>query len=301
MITLVVMAAGMGSRFGGLKQIESIGEYGESIADYSIFDARRAGFTKVVFVIKREIEEVFREKVFDRISKNIESEMVFQEIDDIPAGFDSSGRMKPWGTGHAIICCKKNIEGNFAVVNADDFYGYGAFLGLSGFLTDPENTPDTARYCMAGYRLDRTLTENGTVARGICVADENGYLTSVEELTKIKPLGDKIVNVNDDSSLTELDPGAISSMNAWGFTRRVFGELEEGFGEFLRDKKNDPKAEYYLSYAVGDMLFNKKAAVKVLPCEEKWYGFTYREDLGTVKNAIREMINDGKYPKNLWE
>jgi len=298
--TLVVMAAGMGSRFGGLKQVEPIGFHGESIADFSIYDARKVGFSKVVFVIKREIEEIFKEKVFNRIAKNIDAECVFQEIENIPAGFDYTNRTKPWGTGQAIICCRNAIKGNFAVVNADDFYGFGAFEQLQKFLTDPVNAPDTARYCMAGYKLGKTLTENGTVARGICIADDENYLTKIDEMTKIHPIGNKIVNDNEDSTYTELHPDAIASMNAWGFTRRVFAELEEGFAEFLTGIGGDPKAEYFLSYAVGEMLAKKSAAVKVLPCDERWYGFTYKEDLETVKDALRGMIDEGKYPENLW-
>jgi len=298
--TLVVMAAGMGSRFGGLKQIEPVGFRGESIADYSIYDAKKAGFTKVVFVIKREIEDVFREKVYGRIAKQIDAEIAFQELSDIPAGFGYDGRTKPWGTGQAILCCKNAIIGNFSVVNADDFYGYGAFKQMRTFLSAPENAPDTARYCMAGYRLDMTLTENGTVARGICVADGDGCLTKIEELTKIRPMDGVIVNAEGDPPYRKLAPDAIASMNAWGFTRRVFDDLENGFVDFLRANKDDSKAEYYLSYAVGEMLKQKICAVKVLPCGERWYGFTYREDLATVKAALREMINEGKYPEDLW-
>jgi len=298
--TLVVMAAGMGSRFGGLKQIEPIGLNGESIADYSIYDAKTAGFTKVVFVIKREIDDIFREKVFERIAAHMDAECVYQEISAVPDGYGFTGRAKPWGTGHAILCCKKAVNGNFAVVNADDFYGKNAFVQLHSYLTDPKNPPEAPHYCMVGYKLDRTLTENGTVARGICDVDENGILQKIVECTKIRSDGDKIVNLNDDGSFLTLDPKSTASMNAWGFTGRVFEELNEGFLEFLNASQNNPKAEFYLSYAVGNMLEQKKCIVAALPCDEKWYGFTYKEDLETVKAAIRGMIKEGKYPTDLW-
>ena len=299
-ITLVVMAAGMGSRFGGLKQLEPVGLSGESIADFSVYDARKAGFNKVVFVIKKEIEEVFRESVFDRIANCMDAEYVFQEIEDIPKGFDPSNRVKPWGTGHAVICCRNTVKGNFTVLNADDFYGYKSFAHFYKFLADPNNHPDTFHYCMVGYELDKTLTENGTVARGLCAVDENGYLTGIDELIKIEPAGGKIINTYDDSTIRELQPKDIVSMNAWGFTQKIFDQLDEGFLDFLKNNLTNPKAEYYLPVAVGGILLKKTAKVKVLPCDEKWYGFTYKGDLDIVKAAIREMIKEGKYPENLW-
>ena len=299
-LSLVVMAAGMGSRFGGLKQIEPVGMHGESIADFSVYDAKRAGFSKVVFVIKREIEEVFREKVFGKIAKHMDAACVFQEIDDIPAEFGPISREKPWGTGQAILCCRDEVKGSFAVINADDFYGSRSYRQLHDFLADPKNGPETAHYCMVGYELGKTLTEHGTVSRGLCTVDEQGYLTKVEELRKIKRDENGIHNANDDSTTTALKPGDTVSMNAWGFTPRVFDQLEEGFVHFLRGQRHDPKAEYYMQLTISGMLAEKRATVEVLPSDEQWYGVTYKEDLEAVRLAVRGMIGEGRYPERLW-
>ena len=286
-ITLVVMAAGMGSRFGGLKQIEPIGKNGEVLLDYSVYDAVTAGFNKVVFVIKHSIEADFRAVAGKRIEKMVKTEYVYQETDALPDGFVCpAGRVKPWGTAHAVLCCKDKVKEPFAVINADDYYGKSAFAKMAGFLKS--NTED---YCMVGFRLANTLTENGYVSRGICEI-ENGELKSVTERTKIS---DCKYTEDDGASWTALPPDTVVSMNLWGFMPDLFGYAEEGFTEFLKEKINVPKSEYFLPTVVSGLISSGKKRVKVLIAEDKWYGVTYKEDKQKVADAINRMSADGLY------
>ena len=286
-ITLVVMAAGMGSRFGGLKQIEPIGPKGEAILDFSVFDAVKAGFTKVVFVIKHAIEKDFKEIVGSRIERKVKVEYVFQEIDKLPEGYTCpEGREKPWGTAHAILCCKDVVKEPFAVVNADDYYGRSAFVKMAEFLKS-----DSDDYAMVGFRLVNTLTENGYVSRGVCEI-ENGELKSVTERTKIM---DCKFTEDDGATWTQLPEDTVVSMNLWGFRPDVFGHIETGFKKFLDEKIDVPKSEYYLPTVVSERIERKEKSVKVLIAEDKWYGVTYKEDKQVVVDAIGKMVADGCY------
>ena len=286
-ITLVVMAAGMGSRFGGLKQLEPITEDGQVLLDFSVYDAKMAGFTKVVFVIKHEIEEDFKRLVGNRISKIIKTEYVFQELDKLPSGFElPADRTKPWGTSHAILCCKDVINEPFAVVNADDFYGRSAFEKMAKALQEENDD-----YYMVGFRLANTLTENGTVSRGVCEM-ENGKLVKVVERTKI---ADCKYTEDDGETWVPLAADTVVSMNLWGFKTDIFKYLEEGFVKFLKEKINVPKSEYLLPYTVTDIMKEQGKEVKVLVAEDKWYGVTYKEDKPKVVEAISGMIDRGIY------
>jgi NDP-sugar pyrophosphorylase family protein len=286
-ITLVVMAAGMGSRFGGLKQIEPIGPKGEAILDFSVYDAIKAGFTKVVFVIKHAIEKDFKEFVGNRIEKKVKVEYVFQEIDKLPEGYTCpEGREKPWGTAHAILCCKDVVNEPFAVVNADDFYGRSAFVKMAEFLKS-----DSDDYAMVGFRLVNTLTENGYVSRGVCDI-EKGELKSVTERTKIM---DCKYTEDDGATWTALPEDTVVSMNLWGFRPDVFGYIETGFKKFLDEKIDVPKSEYYLPAVVSERIENGEKSVKVLIAEDKWYGVTYKEDKQVVVDAIGKMVTGGLY------
>lgn len=287
-ITLVVMAAGMGSRFGGLKQIEPIGPKGEVLLDFSVYDAVKAGFTKVVFVIKHAIEKDFKEMVGKRIAGRVKVEYAFQEIDKLPDGYVCpADREKPWGTAHAILCCKDIVNEPFAVVNADDYYGRSAFQKMADFLN--EDTPD---YSMVGFRLVNTLTENGYVSRGVCET-EDGILKTVTERTKIS--ADCKFTEDDGKTWTKLPEDTVVSMNLWGFRPDIFGYIEEGFKAFLDEKLNVPKSEYYLPAVVSERIERKEKKVRVLIAEDKWYGVTYKEDKQVVVDAITKMINDGLY------
>ena len=286
-ITLVVMAAGMGSRFGGLKQIEPIGPKGEAILDFSVYDAVKAGFTKVVFVIKHAIEKDFKEFVGNRIEKKVKVEYVFQEIDKLPEGYNCpEGREKPWGTAHAILCCKDVVKEPFAVVNADDFYGRSAFVKMAEFLKS-----DSDVYAMVGFRLVNTLTENGYVSRGVCDI-EKGELKSVTERTKIM---DCKYTEDDGATWTALPEDTVVSMNLWGFRPDVFRFIETGFKKFLDEKIDVPKSEYYLPAVVSERIENGEKSVKVLIAEDKWYGVTYKEDKQVVVDAIGKMVTGGLY------
>lgn len=299
---LVVMAAGMGSRYGGLKQIDPIGPKGELIIEYSVYDAIKAGFGKIIFVIKEEMLQVFKEVIGNKMERVIDVEYIFQDIKNIPKGFQvPEGRIKPWGTGHAILCCKDVVNSPFAVINADDYYGQETYKVMSDFLNS--NTKKNL-YAMAGFVLEKTLTEAGTVARGICQVDKNNNLISIEERTKIKQIGDKTKYTIDSTEWFEIRKGSIVSMNLWGFNPSVFNELENGFKEFLKDLNDNNKklktSEYYLPTLVNNLLLTNKGKVKVLKTDEQWYGVTYKEDKEKVKLAIKELM-DKKYPENLWE
>ncbi len=286
--TLVVMAAGMGSRFGGLKQMEPISTDGRVLLDFSVYDAKKAGFTKIVFVIKEAIADDFKRIVGERIEKIIDVEYVYQELYKLPEGFVCpSTREKPWGTAHAILCCKDVVNEPFAVVNADDYYGRNAFTKIYEELTSGNED-----YCMVGFRLKNTLTENGTVARGVCEYTD-GYLDVVTERTKINNACE--YTEDDGATWTKLPEDTLVSMNLWGFQSDVFGFIEKGFNEFLKENINAPKAEYYLPLVITELIESGTKKVKVLSAEDKWYGVTYKEDKPLVVEAIGKMIAEGYY------
>lgn len=299
---LIVMAAGMGSRYGGLKQMDPVGTKGELIIDFSIYDAIQAGFEKVIFVIKREIEKDFREIIEKRPWKNIEIAYAFQELTDLPAGYAiPEGRVKPWGTCHAVLSCKGMIDGPFAVINADDFYGGDAFKSMYNFLKNARDD-EKFRYCMIGYSLENTLTENGHVARGVCEVTEDGHLKTIVERTKIMWKEDKIQFTEDEEHWTEVAPGTPVSMNFWGFTQSFMSEMENMFPEIL-DRilaENPMKGEFFLPLAVDKVLKEDRATVSVLPSEDKWYGVTYHEDKPGVVAALKALKEKGIYPDILW-
>ena len=297
-MTLVILAAGMGSRYGGLKQIDPIGDHGEFIIDFSIYDAILNGFDKVVFVIKEENLDEFRNTVGKRFENKLKVEYVFQRIDDLPSGFEvPKGRVKPWGTAHALLAARNTVKEPFAVINADDFYGRSAYRMLSGHFAD--GVDEVGKYCMVGYILKNTLTENGTVSRGICKTDENGMLSEVVERTAIRPCGDHAV-FSENGEEFELSLDAIASMNCWGFTPDIFEHVLNGFGEFLSSNTGDPlKREYYLPYAVTEMMDKGLCNVKVYSSEDSWFGVTYHDDRESVKKGIHELKEKGVYPNDL--
>lgn len=301
--TLVIMAAGMGSRYGGLKQIDPIDKEGNIIMDYSIFDAVRAGFDKVVFIIKRENEDAFRQAIGDRISDRIKVAYAFQELSDIPEGFElPQDRVKPLGTAHAIYSARKEINGPFAVINADDYYGKDAFEKIYHFLANT-NDDDKYRYTMVGYRLENTVTDNGYVSRGICEVDQDGFLIDIVERTRIEKSSDGIVYSEDDGQTwSKLPNDKLVSMNMWGFSKSILDEIEKGFPAFLQEglKTNPLKCEYFLPSVVADLLSEDKATVKVLNSEDKWFGVTYKEDKPVIVDAIQKMKDSGLYPQGLW-
>lgn len=300
---LVIMAAGMGSRYGGLKQIDPIDNDGDIIMDFSIYDAKRAGFEKVVFIIKKENEADFKEAVGNRMAENMEVSYVYQELTNIPDGFQvPEGRVKPWGTAHAVLSCIDVVDGPFAVINADDYYGRHAFEVIYDYL---ENHPDDDkyRYTMVGYNLMNTLTENGHVARGVCDMNADGELVAIHERTRIEKKGEGAAYTEDDGATWhELSTETVVSMNMWGFTRSIIDEIKAGFPAFLEEgiKMNPMKCEYFLPAVVSGLLGEDKAAAAVLKSEDKWYGVTYKEDKPVVMNAIRGMKEAGIYPEKLW-
>ena len=301
---LVVMAAGMGSRYGGLKQIDPVGAHGEAILDYSLFDAHEAGFETAVIIIKEAIRQDFMDTVGKRLEKSpMEIRYAYQELDNVPVGCTVPDcRKKPWGTGHAVLCARDAIgDAPFAVINSDDYYGKSAFRSIFTALSEAKDT-DKYNYCMVGYELGKTVTDNGSVARGVCSTDENGFLTDIHERTRIEIQGDAIRFTEDGENWTELPPETIVSMNTWGFTSSFLGELEEKFGVFMREEmpKNPEKAEFFLPFVVADLLEEGKARAKVLRSADKWYGITYAADKPTVVAALRAMAEAGLYPDSLW-
>lgn len=292
---LVVMAAGMGSRYGGLKQIDPVGPNGQIIMHYSIYDAWKAGFRRVVFIIKEELLDAFRERIGNAAEKLMQVDYVFQSPDKLPEGCTMpEGRTKPLGTGHAIYCVRGVVSEPFAVINADDFYGAQAFQCLYDYLKDAQDD-DKYRYCMVGYRVENTLTENGTVSRGICEADENGYLADIVERTAISRDANGVIS---DPEAGEIAEGTLVSMNMWGFTPSFLDELETGLRTFMTDElpKNPAKGEYYLPFAVDHLIQNGQATAKVLQTSAQWYGVTYKEDKPVVVDALRRMAEAGLYP-----
>jgi hypothetical protein len=297
--TLLVLAAGMGSRFGGLKQIEPIGPHGETILDYSIYDALGAGFAKAVFVLRREIEETFRNTIAARFEDRIAVEYVFQDLNNLPAGFaPPPGRTKPWGTTHAVLTANA-IHEPFAVINADDFYGPESYRLLTNPLQSgaSDYAPD---YAMVGFRLRNTLSAFGSVARGLCQITPEGYLQSVEELTHIEPDGDHAINTSPGGLITPLTGDETVSMNMWGFTPRIFPQLQTEFRSFLELNAASLKSECYLPTAVNALIQSRQAQVQVLRTSDAWFGVTYREDHPRVVESIRQLIRDGLYPEALW-
>lgn len=301
---LVIMAAGLGSRYGGLKQMDPISDKDEIILDFSLYDAVMAGFKKVIFVIKKEIEADFKKRIEGKADKYIETVYAYQEINDIPEGFIlPDGREKPWGTCHAVLACRDLIDGPFAVINADDYYGAGAFHTIYDYLAKAEDG-ETYNYCMVGYNIENTLTENGSVARGVCRETDDGYLAEIHERTKIMRKDGKIVYTEDDGkTFTEIPKGTPVSMNVWGFTESFVKEAWAEFPEFMEKAltENPLKAEYFLPSVVQNLLGRGKARVRMLRSYDKWYGVTYKEDKEDVVNALQSFKDKGFYPDKLWK
>ena len=296
--TLFILAAGMGSRYGGLKQMDGLGPNGEAILDYSVFDALRAGFGKIVFVIRKDFEDDFRRVVLSKYAGKVQCELCFQSVDKVPEGCSyNPERTKPWGTNHAVLMGKELIHEPFAVINADDFYGKESFQVLADYLRSIEGTQ--GQYCMVGYRVCNTLSENGSVARGVCATDANGLLTDVVERTKIEKKNGTIVFTEDDID-TPLDPHTPVSMNMWGFTPEYFDYSEEGFRAFLNAHGQEIKAEFYIPTLVNDLISAGKATCKVLDTPSKWFGVTYAADRDQVVAKIQQLIDEGVYPQKLF-
>lgn len=297
--TLFILAAGMGSRYGGLKQIDGLGPNGETIMDYSIFDALRAGFGKVVFVIRKSFDKDFREKIISKYENHIPVEAVYQELDMLPEGFSlSPDREKPWGTNHAVLMGKDVINEPFAVINADDFYGRESFDILAKALIDM--TGGENHYCMVGYRLNNTLSESGSVARGVCAKSETDFLVSVTERTKIKRI-DGVIKYEENEEWYPLEDNTPVSMNMWGFTPDYFAHSEKFFKTFLKENENNPKAEYYIPSAVDQLISSGTSDVKVLDTPSKWFGVTYAEDRPSVVEKLQNLVDAGEYPTPLWK
>jgi NDP-sugar pyrophosphorylase family protein len=295
--TLLVMAAGMGSRYGGLKQIDPVGPNGETIIDYSIHDAKKAGFDKVVFIIRHAIEEEFKNFIGSRFEGVIDVEYAFQEIDKLPNGYSvPEGREKPWGTGHAILMAKDLIDAPFLVINGDDFYGQNAFTQAAKYLNKAKDG-SKADYCMVGYDLINTLSEHGTVSRGICEVDGKGNLVNVVETLKITEENDQII---DHDTQKNLNKDAIASMNMFGFTPSLFGYLEEKFKTFLNERISEEKSEYFIPQVVKELIDEEMAEVNVLRTSSKWFGITYKEDKPLVSKAVSNLVNEGVYPQKLY-
>ena len=301
---LVIMAAGMGSRYGGLKQIDPVDEQGHIIIDFSIFDAVKAGFEKVVFIIKKEDEADFKECIGDRMSKQMDVSYIYQDLHNIPEGFEvPEGRVKPWGTGHAILSCLGKVDGPFAVINADDYYGQHAFETIYNYLSTHEDD-EQYRYTMVGYVLENTLTDHGHVARGVCETDEQGFLVGIHERTRIEKRSEGAAYTEDNGiTWTKIAAGSTVSMNMWGFSKSILEELQNRFAAFLKQnlESNPLKCEYFLPTVVGELLEEKKATVEVLKSSDRWYGVTYKEDKQVVVDAVENFKKQGLYPEKLWE
>lgn len=298
--TLLVLAAGMGSRYGGLKQLDHIGPSGETIMDYSIYDAINAGFGKVVFVIRKSFEKEFIETFVAKFNDKIQVELAYQELDNLPENFTvSEEREKPWGTGHAIWVAKDVINEPFAVVNADDYYGREAFAIMSRYLGNL-SVNENGKYAMCGYKLGNTLSENGSVSRGICSMSDDCLLTDVTEHTNISKNDKGVILSETESGIHELDPLNVVSMNFWGFTPEIFNHLEDKLKTFLTTRGNELKSEIYIPFVVDELMKEEKAEVKVFQCNDKWFGVTYKEDKDLAISNINTLIEEGRYSKNLW-
>ena len=301
--TLVIMAAGIGSRFGGgIKQLEPMGPNGEIIMDYSIYDAKEAGFNKVVCIIRKDIEEDFKEIIGNRIEKVIDVEYVFQSVEDLPAGFSApADRKKPWGTGQAVLCCKGVVNEPFAVINADDYYGKEGFKKVHDYLVSDHTSDVPYDMCMAGFILKNTLSENGTVTRGVCVVNEDKYLTKVVETGGLQLNAEGTMDWEDNGFDMVITPEQHVSMNMWGFPPEFLNELESGFVDFLSNLSGDElKKEYFLPGVVDRLIQSGEGTVRVLETKDKWFGVTYKEDKEGVVASIKKLIADGVYPANLW-
>lgn len=298
---LVVMAAGMGSRYGGLKQIDPLGPNGQIILDYSIYDAYKAGFSRVIFVIKPELEQAFEDAIGSKTRKYMQVDYAFQTLENLPDGLIApKGRVKPLGTGHAVYCAGSLLDVPFAVINADDFYGCDAFKSIYDFLSTTRDD-EKYSYCMVGYKVENTLTENGTVSRGICTSDNDGFLSSIIERTAIKKDENGIIRYSQDDESGIIKEGTPVSMNMWGFTPSFTKELKNMLFDFFENAlpQNPEKAEFYLPHAVDTLIHNGKATAKLLTTDSRWFGVTYREDKPSVQKALRDMTNAGEYPENL--
>lgn len=298
--TLLILAAGMGSRYGGLKQLDAMGPSGEVVLDYSVFDAIRAGFGKVVFVIRRDFEEQFKAQIGTKFGSRIEVDYAFQDINDLPAGFTvPEGRTKPWGTAHAVLAAASVVHEPFLMINADDFYGRDAFAKIAADLTTPRPTDGKSHYSMVGFYLKNTLSDHGSVARGVCTRDSNGMLSSVTEMTKIFKTADGAENRETETPV-KLSGEEVVSMNFFGFTPDIFGHLRTAFTKFLEANGTDLKAECYVPKEVDVLIRADKADVKVLESNDSWFGVTYPEDKADVVASIRALVAAGAYPENLW-
>ncbi len=295
--TLVILAAGMGSRYGGLKQLDEIGPNGEAIIDYSLYDAIRAGFGKVVFIIRTDFAEQFKARFEPRLTGRIAFDSAYQSLDKIPAGFTlNPAREKPWGTAHAVMMAEGLVHEPMAVINADDFYGREAYEVMARFLT---SSGDDAEYAMIGYRVSNTLSEHGSVSRGVCITDEQGYLTGVVERTKIQRDADGIHYYEPEGRFPLAEETPVS-MNFWGLKPGVFGLLREGFAQFLKEKGHEPKSEYFIPLLINENVRNNRISTRVLSCNSPWFGVTYREDKPGAEASIRELVARGVYPHVLW-
>lgn len=295
--TLIILAAGMGSRYGGLKQMDEVGPNGEAIIDYSLYDAIRAGFGKVIFVIRHDFADAFKDRFNPRLKGRIEVEYVYQSLDKLPEGFSlPPQREKPWGTAHALLMADGVATGPMAVINADDFYGNKAYRAMADFLN---NSNDPAEYSMIGYNVENTLSDHGTVSRGVCATDANGYLTTVVERTKIIGESDGIYYYEEDGK-HPLNPKSPVSMNFWGLKPNVFQYLKEGFADFLTHHAQELKSEYFIPLLINDNIVNGNIKTKVIECDSPWFGVTYIEDKPIVKGRIAQLIEEGVYPAHLW-
>lgn len=297
--TLLILAAGLGSRYGGVKQMDQIGPSGESIIDYSIYDAIRAGFGKVVFVINRKIEKDFKEVFEPKLAGRIETAYAIQEIDKLPEGFTCpKDRLKPWGTAHAILAAKDLVKEPFAVINADDFYGAQSYATLKGFFD--KTSSGKLQFCMVGYHLNKTITDHGYVSRGVCEIDQESNLIEVNERTSIQRKEGKIKYLSEDEQWNDLSENDIVSMNFWGFTPELFEHLEKGFSEFLKENILKEKSEYYIPTIVTELIQDQIADFKVLESKDQWFGVTFKEDRDMVVSSINKLVEDGVYPQKLW-
>ena len=297
--TLYVLAAGMGSRYGGLKQLDGLGPNGETIMDYSVFDAERGGFGKVVFVIRRSFEDDFKEKIISKYIHKIPVEIVFQDLDNLPAGFTlDPAREKPWGTNHAVLMAKDVIREPFAVINADDFYGRESYAILADYLSKLDGQQNS--YCMVGYRVGNTLSESGSVARGVCETNAGGFLTGVVERTQVERIDGKVQYKDENDQWVTIADNTPVSMNMWGFTPDYFNHSEDYFISFLRENSHNLKAEFFIPLAVNNLIVSNTAKVKVLDTPSKWFGVTYANDRQGVVDKIQALIDKGEYPSKLW-
>ncbi|MBN2215702.1 MAG: nucleotidyltransferase [Bacteroidales bacterium] len=298
--TLLILAAGIGSRYGSLKQIDKLGPSGERIIDYSVFDAKRAGFSKVIFVIRKDIEKEFIEVFIKNLSKHIEIDYLFQELDSLPPGMlCPKDRKKPWGTCHAVLMAASKINEPFAVINADDFYGFEAFDAVAGFLSDIKSF-ESHDYCMVGYKLKNTLSDHGLVSRGVCETDPHNYLNKITERTQIGKKNGNIYYVDQDGNEALLHEDTMISMNCWGFTPLFFSYAEKIFKEFMVKNIHNPKAEFYIPIVIDSIVKNKRGTVKVLECNAEWFGVTYQEDRPRVISNLKDFTRNGVYPSPIW-